>query len=846
MRTRSAATLLCPLLACFALLVPAPASAQDVGTRIVGGNDAEPGDYPWQVALEVRQSTAFAFQMICGGTLISANQVVTAAHCTSGKASNMRVRVGSQALESGGTTIGVASWADHPDYSSSTDKNDAAVLQLSASATAAGGEPLQLIGQEGSADDALWAAGEQLMISGWGDTSEGGDVSEDLQEAAVPRVADSTCGQSDWYGNLFDSATMVCAGLEQGGVDTCQGDSGGPMVATTQSSPPSNQGDPSQWRLVGITSWGFGCAREKKPGVYTRVAAPAIRNWILGAPPPAQFALNVTVTGSGSVTSSPTGINCPGDCTQSYTDGTDVTLTADPDPGSTFVSWSGACTGSTTQCTVDMTQARSVTATFNTPPAQFALSVTVNGAGTVTSSPVGIDCPGDCSQSYDDGTDVTLTADPETGSTFANWGGACSGTSTQCVVDMTQARSVTATFNTPPGQFALNVTVNGSGSVTSNPLGIDCPGDCTQSYDDGTDVTLDADPDPGSTFVSWSGACAGSSTQCVVDMTQARSVTATFNTPPAQFALNVTVNGDGAVTSDPIGIDCPGDCSQSYDDGTDVTLMADPDPGSTFAGWGGACSGTATECTVDMTQARSVTATFNTAPAPPPPTTHTLTVAKSGTGAGTVTSSPSGISCGSDCSQGYTVGTDVTLTASAASGSTFSGWTGACSGTSPCVVSMDGARSVTATFTVQQSPDPEPEPEPEPDPDRDPQPSPDPEPDETAPVAEIATKPLVMSRRGVVRLGVDCGDSPEDCLGNARLRMRFPADASAAALRTVARASFEIAAGETKRVKMRLKRRARRVVKREGKVRVRVIVVVEDAAGNTRTIRKRLTLRAAE
>jgi hypothetical protein len=146
---------------------------------------------------------------------------------------------------------------------------------------------------------------------------------------------------------------------------------------------------------------------------------------------------------------------------------------------------------------------------------------------------------------------------------------------------------------------------------------------------------------------------------------------------------------------------------------------------------------------------------------------------------------------------------------------------------------MDGARSVTATFNPASDPDPDPADSEQP-------------PDETPPVASIASKPLVMSPRGIVRLGVDCSDSDEDCLGSARLRLRFPPDASVAAVRTVARATFDIDAGETKRVKMRLKRRARRYVKREGKVRVRVIVVVEDAAGNFLKLRKRLTLRAAD
>jgi hypothetical protein len=111
-------------------------------------------------------------------------------------------------------------------------------------------------------------------------------------------------------------------------------------------------------------------------------------------------------------------------------------------------------------------------------------------------------------------------------------------------------------------------------------------------------------------------------------------------------------------------------------------------------------------------------------------------------------------------------------------------------------------------------------------------------------VAAIASDRLRMSERGFVRVRIDCGASPEDCLGVVRLRLRFPADASVAALRTVGRSAFQIAAGDEKRVRVRLKRRARRLVRREDKVRVRVVAVVEDAAGNARTLREKLTLRA--
>jgi endoglucanase len=164
---------------------------------------------------------------------------------------------------------------------------------------------------------------------------------------------------------------------------------------------------------------------------------------------------------------------------------------------------------------------------------------------------------------------------------------------------------------------------------------------------------------------------------------------------PGNFALTLTKAGagSGTVTSSPAGINCGSTCSANYSSGTSVTLTAAAASGSTFGGWSGACTGTAA-CTVSMTAARSVTATFNTSGT----TTRSLSITKMGTGTGTVTSSPAGINCGSTCTTNFANGTSVTLSATAASGSTFAGWSGDCSGTGNCALSMTAARNVTATF----------------------------------------------------------------------------------------------------------------------------------------------------
>ena len=163
---------------------------------------------------------------------------------------------------------------------------------------------------------------------------------------------------------------------------------------------------------------------------------------------------------------------------------------------------------------------------------------------------------------------------------------------------------------------------------------------------------------------------------------------------PFITTVRTTGTGSGNVTSNPAGIDCGSAnnaCSATYTNGTSVTLTATPDPGSFFVGWSQACSGTQL-CALNMVADRQVVATFNLLPV--------LNVIPSGNGTGTVTSSPGGISCGSTCSASFMPGTLVTLSEVAASGSTFAGWSGACSGMTACAVTMNGDQSVTATFTA--------------------------------------------------------------------------------------------------------------------------------------------------
>jgi hypothetical protein len=242
------------------------------------------------------------------------------------------------------------------------------------------------------------------------------------------------------------------------------------------------------------------------------------------------------------------------------------------------------------------------------------LSVTVkgDGAGSVSSSPPGIQCGSDCNESYESGAGVVLTAAPAGTSTFAGWSGACTGTSSTCALKMDSAKSVTATFTTQPPpptpNPVLTVTRSGNGTVTSSPAGINCGADCTQDYAPGTSVTLTADPADDSVFSEWGGAC--SVDPCTVTMNGNKTVTATFTLKP-QLTVSKAGSGTGTVTGS--GISCGVDCQERYDPGSEVTLTATADlPDSVFVGWTD-CDAVQLDNTCKMTMGsdKTVTATFD-------------------------------------------------------------------------------------------------------------------------------------------------------------------------------------------------------------------------------------------
>jgi hypothetical protein len=193
---------------------------------------------------------------------------------------------------------------------------------------------------------------------------------------------------------------------------------------------------------------------------------------------------------------------------------------------------------------IDSNTVEKCATTSSSPTQEYTLTVTTSGSGsgTVTSSPSGINCGGDCSEKYNGGTVVTLTATPGEGSTFTAWSGDCGGG------DINQVNTVVETENTvnitinanktciaifeSQQQYTLTVELagKGSGTVTSEPSGIDCPGgDCSATYNEGTMVTLTATPDECSYLDIWSGGGCGGTGQCAVTMNADKTVTATFS-----------------------------------------------------------------------------------------------------------------------------------------------------------------------------------------------------------------------------------------------------------------------------------------------------------------------------
>jgi secreted trypsin-like serine protease len=235
--------------------------------KIVGGIPAKPGELPWQVSIGVSWIASSADAHFCGGSIYNEKWIVTAAHCVVGNAAqDIHVTAGNIDLTQPVQRVNVDRIVVKDGYVSADVGSDIALLELR--------EPLQLDGVNAGpitlvteADEAAELTEDVILkTSGFGRTTEGGKVSAILNVVSVPLVSPEDCTRLQSYGDLI-KPDMICAGVAEGGKDSCQGDSGGPL-STTGTAP----------KLAGIVSWGEGCARPLKYGIYSRVATFA--SWI--------------------------------------------------------------------------------------------------------------------------------------------------------------------------------------------------------------------------------------------------------------------------------------------------------------------------------------------------------------------------------------------------------------------------------------------------------------------------------------------------------------------------------------------------------------------------------------
>jgi len=235
--------------------LPVKAYNNGIGGRIIGGTDAERGEFPWIISYQ------FSFGdegfHSCGGSILNANKIVTAAHCCDGIGiEDTRIVVGDHNVEvdeGQEQFMQIESLKIHENYDPNTIDYDICVLTLTQVI-----EMNEYAAPVTISTQTEWTEGTTFTVSGWGLKHEDDfDTAEILQKVNVPYVTDETCS-NDYDGENVVTDRMICAGEK--GKDSCQGDSGGPMID-------------SEKNLVGIVSWGIGCAEEGYPGVYSRVAS---------------------------------------------------------------------------------------------------------------------------------------------------------------------------------------------------------------------------------------------------------------------------------------------------------------------------------------------------------------------------------------------------------------------------------------------------------------------------------------------------------------------------------------------------------------------------------------------
>lgn len=580
-------------------------------------------------------------------------------------------------------------------------------------------------------------------------------------------VSYSVSGQTSFTG----SQTATYPDLPSGGY-TVLYLSGGPQGASFKDIfPPASL----LLQAGGKISWSLNFTKSGPPFCQASSSVASKAKAALSAACGGSLSVSLAGTGSGRVLSTPSGIDCPGSCAMGFAAGTQVLLSPNPSPGSTFAGWSGdsACASGS----VTMNGSHSCTATFTAATAAYTLTVSETGSGTVSSIDGGITCGGVCSQTYVAGTTVTLTASPAPGWSFSSWSGTCSGgpvvqvamnSNQSCTANFVQrqamppvtttgaATSITDTSATlggtvnpnglptnfffeygpdpgmglaSPPQFvgAGTVSVPISANVSDlacgttyrfRTVGVNAGGDYRASngffttaacppapchvltllkngdgalptalptnssgcpfgqYHAGDHIALTASAGPGNIITGWAGTDYDASTASTNTATMPvfdRWVVVDYQHICYHLSLGHTGNGANPMVTNPVAY-CPTDY---FPWGYEVDVTASPATGWQVGGWSGTRYDTSTNASnfILMPIGNQVALVQYT------PIQYPLSVTKVGNGSGTVTSDVPGIDCGATCNTSYPYGTKVTLTATAAAGSIFTGWGGgACNG----------------------------------------------------------------------------------------------------------------------------------------------------------------------
>lgn len=375
--------------------------------------------------------------------------------------------------------------------------------------------------------------------------------------------------------------------------------------------------------------------------------------------------------GSGTISSTPSGINCGSSCWASYIPGTNVTLTATADTGFIFAGWSGDGCSGTGQCTVNMDTHKSVFATFDPFTYLLSISTAGTGSGVVMMNPFP-----PFSMSYYPGTSVTLTASPVYGSTFIGWSGDCSGTG-QCTVTMDAPKSVTATFSL--NTYVVTLPPIANGTISCDPITVNYGSNTTCIITPSTGYHLVTLTDNGADVTyAMSG-----NTYSIYYVVSDHTINPTFaiNT----YAITTSAGENGSIAP-----------SSTVDHGSSATVAITPNANYHVTDVlvdGVSVGAVASYNFQNVIASHTISATFAI-------NTYTLAIIKAGTGSGTVTGASGGINCGNACSESYVLGTPLTLTAIPAFGSTFTGWSGGwCTGIGNCSLIVNDNIQITALFS---------------------------------------------------------------------------------------------------------------------------------------------------